>query len=155
MEEILNQIAAIQAEHDRDIAVGVSAITDYEKAQGKVAARLVNAENNQELLSQRPHTLVGDDLAVTYCIMLGENDNGSMSVPITNQLMENYGVTVRELHEAATQNMDELTPASFKSMNEVMAEMMLPSLIAECGGDREQAEQMLEAMMPPMEDGKM
>jgi len=155
MEEILNQIAAIQAEHDKDIAVDVSAITDYEKVQGKVAARLVNAENNQELLSQRPHILVGDDLAVTYCIMLGENDNGSMSVPITNQLMENYGVTVGELHEAATQNMDELTPASFKSMNEVMAEMMLPSLIAECGGDREQAEQMLEAMMPPMEDGKM
>lgn len=87
--------------------------------------------------------------------MLGENDNGSMSVPITNQLMENYGVTVGELHEVATQNMDELTPASFKSMNEVMAEMMLPSLIAECGGNREQAEQMLEAMMPPMEDGKM
>ena len=155
MEEILNQIAAIQAEHDKDIAVDVSAITDYEKVQGKVAARLVNAENNQELLSQRPHILVGDDLAVTYCIMLGENDNGSMSVPITNQLMENYGVTVGELHEAATQNMDELTPASFKSMNEVMAEMMLPSIIAECGGDREQAEQMLEAMMPPMEDGKM
>lgn len=155
MEEILNQIAAIQAEHDKDIAVDVSAITDYEKVQGKVAARLVNAENNQELLSQRPHILVGDDLAVTYCIMLGENDNGSMSVPITNQLMENYGVTVGELHEAATQNMDELTPASFKSMNEVMVEMMLPSLIVECGGDREQAEQMLEAMMPPMEDGKM
>lgn len=155
MEEILNQIAAIQAEHDKDIAVDVSAITDYEKVQGKVAARLVNAENNQELLSQRPHILVGDDLAVTYCIMLGESDNGSMSVPITNQLMENYGVTVGELHEAATQNMDELTPASFKSMNEVMAEMMLPSIIAECGGDREQAEQMLEAIMPPMEDGKM
>ena len=155
MEEILSQIAAIQAEHDRDIAVDISAITDYERVQGKVAARLVNAENNQELLSQRPYTLVGDDLAVTYCIMLGENDNGSMSVPITNQLIENYGVTVGELHEAATQNMDELTPASFKSMNEVMAEMMLPSLIAECGGDREQAEQMLEAMMPPMEDGKM
>lgn len=40
-------------------------------------------------------------MAVTYCVMLEENDNGSMSVPITNQLMENYGVTVRELHEAA------------------------------------------------------
>lgn len=51
--------------------------------------------------------------------------------------------------------MDELTAARFKSMNEVVAEMMLPSFITECGGDREQAEQMLEAMMPPMEDGKM
>lgn len=51
--------------------------------------------------------------------------------------------------------MDELTAARFKSMNEVVAEMMLPSFITECGWDREQAEQMLEAMMPPMEDGKM
>ena len=155
MEEILAQIASIQAEHDKDVSIDITSITDYDKVQGKISARLVNADNNQELLSQRPYTLVGNDLAVTYCVMLGENDNGSMSVPITNQLMENYGVTVEALHEAAVRNMEQLTPASFKSMNEVMAEMMLPSLIAECDGDREQAEQMLEAMMPPMEDGKM
>jgi hypothetical protein len=38
-------------------------------------------------------------------------------------------------------------------MNEVMAEMMLPQMIEECNGNREMAEAMLSAMMPP--DDKM
>ena len=150
LEEIMTQIAELQVAHAVNQEMDVSKITDYEQVKDKIAARLVGTENNKELLSQRPHTMV-DDLAVTYCVMLGEDKNGSMSVPITYALKEQYGVSVEELHQAALNNMSELTPATFKGMNEVMAEMMLPNLINECGGDREQAEAMLETMIPPVD----
>ena len=65
--------------------------------------------------------------------------------------MESWGVTQEELHDIAISNLESLSPSTFKSMNEVMAEMMLPQMIEECGGDRDMAEAMLSAMMPPEE----
>ena len=105
-------------------------------------------EGNDELLAQRPHAEM-EDLAVTYCVMLGEDANGSMSVPITNQLMETWGVTQEDLHQLAQTNQETLTPSTFKSMNEVMVEMMLPQIMEDMGIDRESAEQMISDMIPP------
>ena len=153
MEDVLSSIAAVREEHEVSQPFDVSRITDFDQVKDKIAARLIGAEMNEELLAARPHTMV-DDLAVTYCVMLGEDEKGSMSVPITNQLMENWNVSVEQLHGIAMENMETLTPGSFRSMNEVMMDMMMPNLINECGGDREQAEMMLEAMCPP-DDGRM
>ena len=153
MEGILSSIASVRVEHEVSQPFDVSRITDFDQVKDKIAARLIGAEMNEELLSARPHTMM-DDLAVTYCVMLGEDERGSMSVPITNQLMENWNVSVEQLHGIAMENMETLTPGSFRSMNEVMMDMMMPNLINECGGDREQAEMMLEAMCPP-DDGRM
>lgn len=44
--------------------------------------------------------------------------------------------------------MPELSPATFKSMNEVMRDMMLPNVIESCEGDVEAAKEMIESMMP-------
>ena len=150
MDEILTSISELQQMHEMEHSMDVSQITDYDQVKGKITARLVGTEHNENLLAQRPHTMV-DDLAVTYHVMLGESREGAMSVPVTYALMEQYGVTVEQLHQAAIENMSELTPATFKGMNEIMTEMMLPNLINECGGDREQAEAMLEAMIPPVD----
>lgn len=148
MEEILEQIAEIRDTHEVDKDFNVSRITDWDQVSDKIAPRVVDSEHNAELLAQRPHTMM-DGMAVTYCIMLGEDENGSMSIPITNQLMENWGLSSEQIHAVALENLPELMPPTFKSMNEVMAEMMLPNMIEECGGNREEAEAMLAMMMPP------
>ena len=150
MDDILTKIADVRVEHEVAKDFDVSRITDFDQVKNQIAGRIVGIEDNAELLSQRPHEVM-DDLAVTYCVMLGEDMNGSMSVPVTYQLMEAWGVTQPELQALAKENLSELTPSTFKSMNEVMAEMMLPQMIEDMGGDREAAQQMLEAMMPPEE----
>lgn len=148
MDSIMDKIADIRVEHEVDKSFDVSRIMDFEQVQDKIAARVVGMEGNDELLAQRPHAEM-DDLAVTYCVMLGEDANGSMSVPITNQLMETWGVTQEDLHQLAQTNQETLTPSTFKSMNEVMAEMMIPQIMDDMGVDRESAEQMISDMIPP------
>ena len=148
MDTILDHIADIRVEHEVAQDFDVSKITDFDQVKDHIAARVVGIEDNSDLLDQRPHAVM-DDLAVTYCVMLGEDANGSMSVPITNQLMETWGVTQEELHDLAKANQDELTPSTFKSMNEVMAEMMIPQMMSDMGVDRETAQEMIESMMPP------
>ena len=148
MDTILDHIADIRVEHEVSQDFDVSKITDFDQVKDHIAARVVGIEDNSDLLDQRPHAVM-DDLAVTYCVMLGEDANGSMSVPITNQLMETWGVTQEELHDLAKANQEELTPSTFKSMNEVMAEMMIPQMMSDMGVDRETAQEMIESMMPP------
>ena len=145
---IMTDIARLRMEHELDQSFDVNSITDFDQVKDKIAARLVGAEGNEKLLENRPYTMV-DDLAVTYCVMLEDSPDGSMSVPITTALMENYGINAEQLHALAMTNMDQLSPATFKSMNEVMKEMMMPQMLEQCGGDEVLADQMMSAMCPP------
>lgn len=148
IEDILTDIANIRVEHEVDKDFDVTHITEYSRVKDKIAARMVGIEGNDALLDQRPHETM-DDLAVTYCIMLGEDGNGSMSVPITNQLMDTWDVTQADLHALAKENLNVLTPSTFKPMSEVMAEMMIPQLMDDMGVDRTTAEQIIKDMIPP------
>ena len=152
MEDIIDSIADLRVEYEVNQDFDVSSITDFEKVSDKIAARLYGMEGNEELLSVRPHTTM-DDLAVTYCIMLGDNENGSMSVPITNQIMETWGVTQEDLQRLAKENCDTLTPSKFVSMNAVMTDMMIPQIMDDYGISREEASQMINDMIPA--DDKM
>lgn len=147
MDDILDSIADLRVEYEVNQDFDVSSITDFEKVSDKIAARLYGMEGNEELLSVRPHATM-DDLAVTYCIMLGDNENGSMSVPITNQIMETWGVTQEDLRRIAQENCDTLTPSKFMSMNAVMADMMVPQIMSDYGINKEEAIKMVNDMVP-------
>ena len=60
------------------------------------------------------------DLAVTYHILLNMDDAGMSSVMITNKLMEQYGVTKKQLHEDALRSSMILFPAVFENSTEFM-----------------------------------
>lgn len=61
---------------------------------------------------------------------LGGGESGRMSAPITNGLMEQYGVTTEELHDIALQNLSE-SQIEFKTMRDVLVDMMFPDGIKE------------------------
>ena len=151
MDEILDNIAEVYQNHALDHDFDVSQITDYEKVEDKIIPRVVGIEGNDELLANRPHELVAEDLAIIYAVDLGTGPDGGMSVPITNSLMEQYGISQEELHETAMRNMDENMDITFKGMNEVMAEMMMPQMLEMTGGDEQAAKDMLDSMVPPEE----
>ena len=128
----------------------VSSITDYEETKDKIIPRVVNRESNEERLKELPHKDVGDDLAVTYHVDLGNDGDGSMSVAISNQMMEKYGVSLDELHDQACANMEEISPATFMGIEEVLAGLMIP------GYDEMSPEEKNEARMDmgmPSQDG--
>ena len=117
----------------------LDSLTDFDSVKEKIGCRLINAERNADALSDRPYTLV-DDLAVTYHIDLGKSESGQMSTPVTNRLLEMYGVDTEQLHGIALGNMPHLSPPRFKGMSETMAELLLPDAMAN-GMSREEAEE--------------
>ena len=152
IDDVIGDIADVYIENAVDRRLDISGIIDFESAKEHIVPRIVNAEENRELLADRPHQLM-DDLAVTYHIQL--NQEGTASIAVTDKLMEMYDISVEELHEIAVANLEEQMPTSFRSMADVMKEMFFREALKELDGDREAAMSMAEEMLPPGDDGLM
>ena len=75
------------------------------------------------MLETVPHQNM-EDMAVVYRFVLSSDDDGRASILVTNQLLENMGVTPEQLHADAMENAPQIKPVEIKGMSEVMAEMM-------------------------------
>ena len=128
----------------------VENITDYDATKDKIIPRVVNRESNEERLKSLPHKEIGNDLAVTYHVDLGKDHDGQMSVAISNEMMDRYGVSVEDLHEQACKNMEEISPSTFMGIEEVLASMMIPGYASMSLEEKNDA---LENLGMP-EDGK-
>lgn len=98
-------------------------LTDYSKMKEKLAMEVVSAETNKDMLETVPHKMM-EDMAVVYRFVLSSDEDGRASVLVTNQMLENMGITAEQLHEDAMENAPQLKPAEIKGMTEVLAELM-------------------------------
>ncbi len=108
---------------DKRPEIDVAALTDYSQMKEKLAMEVVSAETNKDMLQNVPHQNM-EDMAVVYRFVLNSDDEGRASILVTNQILENMGVTPEQLHADALENAPQIKPAEIKGMSEVMAEMM-------------------------------
>ena len=122
MSDIMQSISDLRVNNELTQDFDTSRITELSKVEDHIICRLVNQEMNAEFLANRPYTAF-EDLAVVYAVDLGSHQGGRMSAPITNQMMEQYGITTEELHDIALHNLSE-SQIDFKTMRETLMEMM-------------------------------
>lgn len=85
-------------------------LQDYHQVQGNIVYRLIHRGRNQKLLEHTPH-LPYLDLAVVFGLWEADGpDSGSFCL-VQDQLMEVWGVDVRELLARARENTSRLLPA--------------------------------------------
>ena len=142
MADILQNIADVRVQHEMEQGFDVTRLTDFDQVKDNIICKLVNAELNADYLADKPHTMV-EDLAVVYAIDLGGSESGHMTAPITNSLMEQYGITQEELHDIALHNLSE-SQIEFKTMRDVLVDMMFPDGI--------QPDDPRAFMLPPEEE---
>lgn len=75
-------------------------MSDYEKIKDKLMIKLCDPELNMEWLDDKIYTLHGDFAAVYY-MMLYEGKEKRVSMPVTKQLMEEWKVPIKQIHEDA------------------------------------------------------
>jgi hypothetical protein len=97
--------------------------TDWEQVKDKVCFRLVNAEANREMLSVVPHEDF-KDLAVTFFYPFEHDEIGKGSILIRNEHLQKWGVTEKELMEAARVNTPKLFPPRCVPMEDVLLQLM-------------------------------
>ena len=109
--------------------INVEDLTNYDEMKSKLAMEVVSADRNAEMLENVPHEQM-EDMAVVYRLILGQDSEGR-SVLVTNDLMEQFGVTHEQLHEDAIINAPEIRPSEIRGISVVMTEMMGPGMIPE------------------------
>ena len=110
--------------------INVEDLTNYDEMKSKLAMEVVSADRNAEMLENVPHEQM-EDMAVVYRLILGQDSEGRSSVLVTNDLMEQFGITHEQLHDDAMVNAPEIRPSEIRGMSVVMTEMMGPGMIPE------------------------
>ena len=87
IDDILREIAQVRLETEVKDSFGAENIVDFDFVKDKIVPRLSSIEWNSALLEVRPHTQIAD-LAVTYYVMLAQDETVVASIPVTFKLME-------------------------------------------------------------------
>lgn len=98
-------------------------ITNYEQVKDNIIIRVVNYEANKELLSNMPFNRL-NDLAVTYRILVSNDDHGIASAAVTNREMERWNVKLEDMHNRALKNTQVIFPAKIQRMDDMFKDML-------------------------------
>ena len=123
LEDILRKIADIRVNKNIESESDYLWIVDYEKAKEHLVCRIVNRDDNLELLEKVPHKIV-EDLAVTYHVIVANINGLDGNVRVTNEILEMYGISQEELHEQALENMRKINPPIFVPLRKMIVEML-------------------------------
>lgn len=115
--DICTGIANARMQHDAP-DIDTDNLDNLDKMKDKILPRLVNAKLNAEYLANKPHKFI-EDLAVMYIARLADD----ASMPITDSLLDRYGITTDELDKIAMDNLAK-SEVEFKSMYDMMREMI-------------------------------
>lgn len=87
----------------------------------KLFIKLINYKANKDHLQEIPYRMFGD-LAVTYRVEVETAEEGTASYEVNNKMLN--GITEQELFDHAVRNMEEKNPSKFRTMAEVLEELM-------------------------------
>lgn len=148
MRSILTEIAKMRTENDDFRTFDASLIDAIDNCKNRILPRLIGVAWNKDLLNERPHIIVAEDLAVTFAVELGAHKDGCMSIPIHNQMAAKWKVTADELYKIALHNLEEADCGVVISMRDLLRGNIIAQLEEEFDCDRESAEKQFNETLP-------
>lgn len=94
-------------------------VEDIDLARNLIECRLINADSNAQRLEGKPFKRFGE-FALAYQLKICVDGNGFYMTQITDDMLEDWGIDIDELHRQAMENMN--LPMSFvlKRMDEFL-----------------------------------
>ena len=120
MYQLSNQIAVWANEAMRLVFPEISK-ENYEEVKKKLLIQLVGTEGREDDLKDKPHKMVGGDLAIVYKMDLGD-DEICRRATIINEMLEDLGIDEEKLHRDAMEMSIKNYPATIQTLYESMAE---------------------------------
>lgn len=130
---VADSIAASYEEHGQkaqQLDGSLGNLEDYQKVRDKVAFRLMNTKENQELLRWIP-SIPFHDLSIVFYLYIEEIADGICTALIHNEHMNLWNVTEAELYREAERNTPRLLPETLMGIDKVMESLG----IADMGGN--------------------
>ena len=141
MESVCRRIADVVME--APIQVNLKSIMDYDIAKDNLFIRVSSAETNKEVLENAPHQLK-EDLAITYHVAVGKDQDGLSSMFIKNDLLEQYGISAEQLHEDAMKSSPHVMIPEVSSIGALIDEMYQKNILMLTPDEREMLQETLQ-----------
>jgi len=101
LEACVKWIADLRVKYDNPKCLSdLRYVKDYEAIKNKLKIKLCDLELNRDWLKDKAYTLHGDFAAV-YCVTICENEEQTFNMPIVKQLIEEWKISLRQIHEDA------------------------------------------------------
>ncbi|SHK63506.1 DUF5688 family protein [Hespellia stercorisuis] len=102
IEKIIQYIYCIIVEKPQKI--GMYLENEWEQIKDKIVIKMINKEWNAEYISEIPHKDILD-LTAIYQIVLDQDKSRRVTRVVTNDMLEQWGVTEEEIHAAGMNNL--------------------------------------------------
>ena len=123
MDIVMRRIENLAADAVNQIPqVEASTLSDYEQMKHTLIMQAVPVGPNRALLETIPHRTM-EDIAIVYRFQLEHRENADATVLVTNQMLQNYGITAEQLMADAAISAPQRNPVSLRSLAEVLSEM--------------------------------
>lgn len=127
-DEIVDEVYRLILKYDEDMPdVDLSGFRNWETVQKDVYAKLINAEQNKELLEKIPHRDFMDLAVVYYAIARDQAQEDIGTILIYNGHMEIWGQEEENLYQTAMMNMRADGQADFMTI-ETVVKHILPGI---------------------------
>lgn len=119
IDAIVREIIQVDAAHCDDITINVEDLCDYKIMKDKVIFKLINYNDNLELLKDVPYEKFLDLAIVCYIVTTQTKETCSTCL-IHNRFLENWNITKEKLFENAKKNTPKLLPVLVEAMVDFM-----------------------------------
>ena len=94
-------------------------VYDFSKIKNLITTKIVNAKQNKFFVKSSPHKKI-DDLVCFYQISIKNFLDGTITIPISNELFKHWGVSNEELHSLAVENTEKMYPSELKDITQTL-----------------------------------
>lgn len=94
---------------------------NYDEIKDSLVIKAINAEENQTLLEEIPHKIVGDMAIIYQIICFGVNEDKESNyefIEIDNEFMVESGINIETLHNDAVKSSQKILPPYVQTMEE-------------------------------------
>ena len=112
----------------------------FDDIKDSVICKVVNTDNNKDKLEGKPQEKI-EDMTIMFATVIAQKEGERLTLPITNEMMNDMGIDQAQLKEAPRANISEQN-YSFKSMRDVLIDSMFPDGVPE-------NDPFIEMMLPP------
>lgn len=123
MKEIFEEIIELYEENSGNLNIDFTFFTDYIRVKDKILYKLLNYEENRQLLEDVPYRRFLD-LAVVFYVEVSNDILGYGSVLIHNNHLDVWNITEKELFEVASENTPKHLKYRLCAMEEVVEEVI-------------------------------
>jgi hypothetical protein len=102
----------------------VSQLSNFNSIKSSIICKVINADMNASRLKDLPHYDFLD-LSITFQYIIDISSNNIGTITVTNEMLSEWKISLKELYDIALQNTNCLLPVSIDSMSNIILRMLL------------------------------